>query len=105
MFNGKDRIILTELFNSCDNGKKIPDKESSIRICNFLGIEENAYSETPKSVWNMENSETEGRNLMRVKQIFRVISDKIDFLVCPENPNFHLQDVNMQETKVSNTVK
>ena len=61
MFHGKDRIILTEFFNLCDNGKHLSNKDSSIRICNFLGIEENAYSETPKSVWNMDNMETEGK--------------------------------------------
>ena len=55
MFHGKNRIILIELFNLCDNGKHLSTKESSIIIRNFLGIKENAYSETPKSVWNMEN--------------------------------------------------
>ena len=53
----------------------------------------------------MENLGTEVISLLRANLIFRVISDKIDFLIFPENPNFHLQDVNMQETKVLNTVK
>ena len=31
--------------------------------------------------------------------------DEIVLLICPENPNFHLQNVKMQETKVFNTIK
>ena len=53
----------------------------------------------------MENLDTEGRILLRAKQIYRVVSDKIAFLICPENPTFHVQDINIQYTKVFNTVK
>ena len=105
MFHGKDIIILTEFFHLNYNGKHLSNKESSIRIHKFLGIKESAYSETHKSVWNMDNLETEGRSLMRIKQIFRIIYDKIDSLICQDNLNFHLQDVNMQETSLFKTFK
>ena len=48
---------------------------------------------------------TEGKSLFRLKQIFGVISDKIYFLVCPDNPKFHLQAVNMPETSLFKIVK
>ena len=53
----------------------------------------------------MDNFDTVGRSLMLAKQIIIVIYDKIAFLVCPENPTFHLQAGNMKETKLLNTVK
>ena len=52
----------------------------------------------------MENLEMEGRSLLQAKHIFRVISDKIDFLIYPYNPTLYLQYGNMQEKKVLNTV-
>ena len=76
-----------------------------IKIRNFLGVKINACDEIPKIGWNMENLETEVRSLLQAKQVFRVISDKIAFLICPDNPTFHLQAGNMQEKKVFNTVK
>ena len=53
----------------------------------------------------MDNLESEGRSLPQENQIFRVIYGKIGFLICTENPTFHPQDGNIQETKVFNTVK
>ena len=53
----------------------------------------------------MENLETEGRSLLRENNIFKVIYDKIAFHIYQDNPIFHLQAGNMQETRVFNIVK
>ena len=104
-FRGKYSISLTEDFDLCGDGKNLSKKEMLIKIRNFLGVKINACDEIPKIGWNMENLETGGISLLRAKHKYRVMSDKIAFLVCPENPTFCLQAVNMQETKVFNTVK
>ena len=54
-FLGKYRISPTEIFNLCEDGKKLPNKEKLIKTCNFLGIEANSYDEIPKSGCNMDN--------------------------------------------------
>ena len=104
-FRGKDIIILTDNFNLCDDGRHLSNNDKLIKIRNFLELIVNACDDITKSGWNMENLETGGISLLRAKHKYRVISDKIAFLVCPENPTFCLQAVNMQETKVFNTVK
>ena len=40
----------------------------------------------------MAYMDTEGRKSMRAKQIFKSFSDKIAYLICPEQPTFHQQD-------------
>ena len=54
-FRVKDIMILTEIFNLCDDGKHLPNKEKLIKICNFLGVEVNSCDEIPKSGCNMES--------------------------------------------------
>ena len=89
------------MFYLCGDGKHLSNKERLIKIRNFLEVEVNACAEIPKCGWNMDNLETEGRSLPQENQIFRVIYGKIGFLICTENPTFHPQDGNIQETKVS----
>ena len=105
MFHGENIIIMTYNLNLCDNGKHLSNKNNLIKIRNFIEFEVNACDEMPKSVWVMDNLHTERISFLQTKQIFRVISDKIAFLICPEKPSFHLQDVNMQETRLFNAFK
>ena len=52
----------------------------------------------------MVNSKMEGRQLMQAKQIFKAFSDKITYLICPDNPIFH-EDNDVQGTKVHHSSK
>ena len=53
-----------------------------------------------QSIWKMGAIELEGRRIIQARQISIAISDEIAFLICPENPTFHLQNVNIQDEKV-----
>ena len=46
----------------------------------------------PSNGWNMEYMDTEGRKLMLAKHIFKSFSDRIAYLICPEQPTFNQQD-------------
>ena len=64
-FRGKFRIILTNNFNLCDNGKHLSNKEEKlVKTRNFIGSKVNACDEIPNSGCNMENLDTEGRVLL-----------------------------------------
>ena len=52
----------------------------------------------------MEGMVMEGRKLMKSKQIFKAFSDKINHLICPENPSFHGQN-DVQGTEFFQSLK
>ena len=46
----------------------------------------------------------EGRNIMRAKQILKLFSEKIAYLICLDNPTFHKHN-DIQGTKVYHSLK
>ena len=105
ILRGKHRIILTDNFGSCDKDIDLSNKEKLIKSSNILGVESNAYDDIQKSGCKMDVLDLEGRSIIRSRQIFRAISDEIALIVFPENPTFHLQNVNIQEAWVFNTIQ
>ena len=79
--------------------KKIQTMRSYLKIGKFLGVEPKTWNEIPNISWNMADSKMEGRQLMRAKQISKAFSDKIAYLIYPDNPTF-LENNDVQGTKV-----
>ena len=75
-----------------------------LEIGKLLGVEAQNCNGVPNKGWNMADSEMEGRKLMWAKQIFKSFSDKISYLICPENPSFHEHN-DVQGTKFFESLK
>ena len=73
-------------------------------IDKLLWVEAQPCNDIPNKVWTMEDIEMEGRKIMQAKHIFKAFSDKITYLVCPSNPNFHKHE-DVQGTKVYQSLK
>ena len=65
----------------------------------LLGVGTKTCNEIPNNGWNMAYNKMEGRQIMRANQIFKVFSDQIAYLICPDNPTFH-EDNDVQGRKV-----
>ena len=73
-------------------------------IGKLIGVEAQTCNEIPNKCLNMADSEMEGRKLMQSKQIFKEFSDKIAYLICPDNPTFH-KHYDVRGTKVYQSLK
>ena len=79
-------------------------KEELLKIGKFLGYYPKTCDDIPNNGWNVVGMEMEGRKLMQSKQIFKAFSDKIYYLIYPQNPNLHGNN-DVQETKVFQSLK
>ena len=82
-----------------DDGNILSNKYKLLKIGKFLGVKANILDEITNNGWNVADMEMEREKLIRAKQIFKKISDKIAYLICSENPTFHEQN-DVQGTKV-----
>ena len=73
-------------------------------ICKLLGVKAKTCNKTRNKCWSMVDSDMEGRKLMIDKQIFKSISEKIDYLICLDNPTFHKRN-DVQGTKIYQSLK
>ena len=89
IYHGINRINLKDELDLCDDGSILSNKDKLLKIRKLLGVESKICDGIPNKVWNMADMDMKGRKLMRSKQIFKEFSDKIAFLICPYNPNFH----------------
>ena len=88
----------------CDDGIFLLNKEKLLKIGKLIGVESKTCDNIPNNGWNMADKEMEGRKLMRANYIFKSFSDKIDYLICPENKLFHKQN-DVRQTKVFLSLK
>ena len=95
---------LIDELDLCDNGNILSNKYKLLEIGKLLGFEAQTCNEIPNKVCNIADSKMEGRQLMRAKQIFKALSDKIAYLICPDNPTFHEHN-NVKGTKVNKSLK
>ena len=78
--------------NLCDDGNILSNKDIFLNISTLLDVEDKTCDEIPNSGWNMADMETEERKIMRSKQIFKAISEKITYLIRTENPTVHKEN-------------
>ena len=52
----------------------------------------------------MSDREMEGRKMMRAKKIFKEFSEKIAYLICPDNTTFYEHN-DVQGTKIYQSLK
>ena len=88
----------------CDNGNVLSNKDKLLEIGKLLGVEAKTCNEIPNKGWNISESEMEGRKLVPDMQIFKLFSDKIAYIICPDNPKFHKHN-DVQGTKVYQPLK
>ena len=95
--------LIDELY-LCDDGDILSNKDNLLGIGKLLGVEAKTCNEIPNNGWNMEDIKIEGRQLMRSKHICKAFSDKIAYLIYPDDPTFH-KDGDVQVTKVYQSLK
>ena len=92
IYCGRDRLNLTDELELFDDKNVWKKKENSLKVGKLLGVEDKTGDEIPNNGWNMANMETEGRKLLQYKHIFKLFSEKIAYLICPDHPTFNLKD-------------
>ena len=97
-------MTLTDELDLCDDGYILTNKEKLLKIGKLLGVESKTCNEISNNVWNVADSQMEGRQLMRDKHIFKAFTDKIAYLIFPDKPTFNKDD-DLQGTKVYQSLK
>ena len=92
IYCGRDRLNLTDELKLCDYVNALSNKENLPKVGKLLGLESKTFYDIPNNCWNMADIETEAGKLMQAKRIFKVFSNKIAYLICPEHPTFHQRD-------------
>ena len=95
---------LTDGLDLCDDGNVLSNKDRLHEIGKLLGVEAKTCNEIPNKGWNMEVNEMKGRKFMQTKQIFKEFSDKLSYLICPDDPTFN-KHMDVQGTKVYQSLK
>ena len=88
IYYGRDRLSLIDELDLCDDGNILSNKDNLLKIGKLLGVEAKTCDEIPNNGWNMMDIETQGRKIVRSKQILNEFQ-KIDYLICPQKPIFH----------------
>ena len=80
---------LADELDLLDDGDVLSKEYKQLEIGKLLGVESQTCNEITNKGWNMVDIEMEGKKLMQSKQIFKTFPDKIDYLICPDNPTFN----------------
>ena len=64
-------MSLIDELKKCDYGNILSNKENLLKVGELIGVESKTYDQIPNNGWNMSDMETEGRKLVRDKQIFK----------------------------------
>ena len=89
IYPGRDRMNLTYELALCNDGTILSNKDNLLKIGKLLGVEAKTCNEIPNKGCNVVDREMEGIKLMRSKHIFKGFSEKLSYLICPDNPTFH----------------
>ena len=75
-----------------DDENILSNKQKVLKIGEFIEVEAKTRYEIPNNGFKIADIEMETRKLMQANQIFKAFSDKMSYIICPDNPTFHEQN-------------